>query len=379
MNALIISGVAISIFLLSLLLGKKKKLEADKFLIIYLVFFVISQTYFYLESFDFLQHSPWMLLGKGLYLLGGPMFFYYVYSLTTSKTISTALFFLTGLPFLSYTFHFLYLYFTGFHENEMEIRNGVLYVNEQLPVTWSFFTLLFLLSDPFYLIWFYWLLRKYKQRTLQSLSNTERINLSWLNCLFYVWGVSAIVLFPLTLLSLSGNWIPYSFIAVLLQIDYVIFIFIVGYFGFKQAVVFTDIEFDAAPLKLDEKYLPYERSGLSEDQAIVHHHKLLMVMKEQKPYLNGELTAQELSVQLGISPNHLSQVLNQQQEQNFFDFINSYRLEEVKQKMQDQQYRKYTLLAIALESGFNSKTSFNTLFKKATGYTPSQYYKSVNR
>jgi len=102
-------------------------------------------------------------------------------------------------------------------------------------------------------------------------------------------------------------------------------------------------------------------------------------MQEKKPYLNGELTAGELSKLLGISVNHLSQVLNKEQKQNFFDFINSYRIKDVLLKMEDPSNAHLTLLALALDSGFNSKTSFNTIFKKVTNQTPSQYYKSLKR
>ena len=100
-------------------------------------------------------------------------------------------------------------------------------------------------------------------------------------------------------------------------------------------------------------------------------------MTDQKPYLDGELTAGALSQALGISINHLSQVLNQEQHQNFFDFINSYRVKEVIEKMKDPGNRHLTLLALALDSGFNSKTSFNTVFKKVTHQTPSQFYKML--
>ena len=100
-------------------------------------------------------------------------------------------------------------------------------------------------------------------------------------------------------------------------------------------------------------------------------------MKTERLYLNGELTAQELAQQLGVTPNHLSQVINQVEGKNFFDFVNSYRIEEVKNRMADSRSKSMTLLALALESGFNSKTSFNMVFKKMTGQTPSQYYKAL--
>jgi AraC-like DNA-binding protein len=378
MNTIIIAGVAIGIFLLSLLLGKKPKLRADKFLIAYLTFFVVTQSYFYLEEYDFLQKSVWMLLGKGLYLLGGPLFFYYVYSITTSKAISVKLYFFTLLPFLIYAVHFLYHYWIGFDETTISIQNGVLYKNGEVPITWGFFTILFLLSDPFYLIWFFVLLKRYRLQTLESLSSVERINLNWLQSLFYVWAISAIILFPLMALSISGKWIPFFVLELLLQIAYVVFIFMVGYFGFKQTTVFRITEFDHENSRVTGKQVSYERSGLTGEQANVYHDQLLKLMEEQKPYLNGELNAKDLAQALRISPNHLSQVLNQKQEQNFFDFINSYRVLEFKRRVHKSQSRNLTLLAIALESGFNSKTSFNTTFKKITGKTPSQYYRSID-
>jgi AraC-like DNA-binding protein len=101
-------------------------------------------------------------------------------------------------------------------------------------------------------------------------------------------------------------------------------------------------------------------------------------MEEKKPWLNGELTAGQLSQLLGISVNHLSQVLNKEQHQNFFDFINSYRVSEVIRRMGDNGNSHLTLLAIALDSGFNSKTSFNTVFKKVTNQTPSHYCKALH-
>lgn len=361
------------------MLGKKNKHHADKFLILYLAFSVVNQVYSYFESYDFIQHSTWMLLGKGVFLLSGPFFFYYVYALTTAKSLSTKGYILTLLPFLSYFFHFLYFYWIGFNGKELEAKNGLLYVNGELSITWTFFIVLFLLTDPFYLIWFYWLLKKYKTRVMQSLSNTDRINLNWLSTLFYIWAAIALILFPVAVLSLGRSWISHSWVDLILQISYVVFIFILGYYGFRQTTVFSDLEIYAQSDKSENKNVSYERSGLSQEQASAYHQQLLVIMKEKKPYLDGELTAQNLSEALGISANYLSQILNKEQKQNFFDFINHYRVEEVKDRMMNPNYKNLTLLAIALDSGFNSKTSFNTIFKKITGKTPSQHYKSLPR
>jgi len=80
---------------------------------------------------------------------------------------------------------------------------------------------------------------------------------------------------------------------------------------------------------------------------------------------------------LQISTNHLSQVINENLDKNFFDFVNGYRVEMVKQKMKDPSNKNYTLLSLAYDCGFNSKSSFNAIFKKYTGSTPSQYLNTI--
>lgn len=98
-------------------------------------------------------------------------------------------------------------------------------------------------------------------------------------------------------------------------------------------------------------------------------------MEEEKPYLNGKLSLKDVAQYVDISVNHLSQVINEQLHKSFFDFINTYRVEEVKRLLNESRHEQLTLLAVAYDSGFNSKSSFNSIFKKITGVTPSQYLK----
>jgi len=375
MEVLIISGIAIGFFLLILLLGKKNKLRADRFLVIYLSFFIFNHGYSYLELSGALDASPWMILGKGFYLLGAPLFFYYIYALTREKPLNLKVYGFTLLPFLLYAITFFYYYLKGFDET-IQVRSGLLYINNELSAIWTGFVILFHLSDPFYIAWFYFLLREYKEKINTSLSFTDHIHLNWLNVLFYVWIFSAVILFPFSILSIGLRWIPITLLQALLQLSNVIFIFIAGYYGFRQTSVFSDLV--VIPERNKEiNSSAYQRSGLTKEQATEYHARLLALMSQKKPYLNGELSAHDLAKELTISINHLSQVLNQEQKQNFFDFVNSYRVKEVQEKMTTSQFDNYTLLAIALESGFNSKTSFNTIFKKFTHQTPSRYYQMV--
>ncbi|MEQ9412441.1 MAG: helix-turn-helix domain-containing protein [Cyclobacteriaceae bacterium] len=376
MSSLIVAGTVLIILLLSVMLGKKNKLFADQFLILYLVFAAIWHAYNYVEYLGLLQESYWMLMGKGFYLLHGPFFFLYVYALITQKSLQAKHYVILFLPFISYGLHFLYYYFFVFDKVALSITDGLLYVNGEVSVSWLIFAVLFLIIDPIFLIIYYYLLSAYKKGLLDSVSNTDQINLQWLYVLFYLWLAISVILVPFASLTLGSGWFSTDLLNLLIEIVSVAFYFVLGYYGFKQTTIFTNLELnEVLPLKGSSGN--YERSGLSASQARDYHRQLLRLMEEKKPYLKGELTASELSKSLGISVNHLSQVLNKEQKQNFFDFINSYRVKEVLLKMEDSGNSHLTLLALALDSGFNSKTSFNTIFKKVTSQTPSQYYKSI--
>jgi AraC-like DNA-binding protein len=96
-------------------------------------------------------------------------------------------------------------------------------------------------------------------------------------------------------------------------------------------------------------------------------------MVTEKPYLDANLSLPELADKLEIPSHHLSRVINEQFGVNFFDFVNQYRVEEVKSKIGNPEFENLSLLGIAFDSGFNTKSAFNRVFKKMTGFTPSEY------
>lgn len=375
MSAIIVSGIVLTILLLSLVISKRNKLYADKFLILYLLFSIITQLYFYINYHNLLEQSAWLLLVKGVYLLNAPLFFFYVYALVKQKSLSWHVSLLTLAPFFGYCLMFFYYYLHGFKGNKIGFENGWLHINGDLSLPWAMFAILFLLIEPFFLVWFYLLLKRYRKKLLDSVSSTESIHLTWLNTLFYIWLIIAMVLVPIGMLSIGSAWLPTDLLENLVAIGSMAFVFVMGYYGFKQTAVFSNLEL----ILPDQSIGKYTRSGLTSEEATALHKRLLELMLEKKPYLNGQLSARDLAMEVGISVNYLSQILSKKQSQHFFDFVNSYRVEEVKQKMNDAKYQRFTLLAIALESGFNSKTSFNTIFKKFTGQTPSQYYRSIEK
>lgn len=113
------------------------------------------------------------------------------------------------------------------------------------------------------------------------------------------------------------------------------------------------------------------------DKTIAYHQSLIQLMEDQKLYLDQELSLQTMADKLGLSCGYLSQIINQHEEMNFFDFVNGYRVEAVKSKILDPKFDHLNFLGIAHDSGFKSKSTFNLAFKKLTGQTPSAFKKSI--
>ncbi|GAB5409829.1 MAG: hypothetical protein BalsKO_21940 [Balneolaceae bacterium] len=140
-------------------------------------------------------------------------------------------------------------------------------------------------------------------------------------------------------------------------------IFSIGYYTIQAPEIFY-------PLKKREKEESPKNQILNLEVYIA---KIEKVMKEEKPYLNPKLKIAELASFCDIQSHLMSRIINEYYEKNFFDFINAYRVEEFIGKINEENLSQFTLLKLAFESGFNSKTTFNTSFKKYKGKTPKEY------
>ena len=129
--------------------------------------------------------------------------------------------------------------------------------------------------------------------------------------------------------------------------------------------------------KLSTNKRKYQKSLFNKKQLKEYRENLDRLMLEEEPYIDPNLTLPILAEMMEIPSNHLSQLLNEGYGKNFADFVNSYRLEAFKAKVADKSQRHLTILALAYDSGFNSKTVFNTYFKKTMGTTPSAYWKKI--
>jgi AraC-like DNA-binding protein len=245
-----------------------------------------------------------------------------------------------------------------------------------------FFSLRIIYSASFFLsitiysaLTFYEIVRH--QKNLKNLVSytSGKITLNWLKIISISFYTAYFVFFVLGGLSIIGNFIPFDPYFVIFG-SIALFSFAYSFYGIKQPVIFGEaVKQNGNNVKETEKYL---KSGLKEHQAEKYLQKLIAYMELQKPYLDRDLTIHDVSKMTGIQRHYITQVLNEKFKRNFFTFINEYRVKEVIERFSEVKYNNYTILAIAFDAGFNSKTTFNSIFKSQTGLTPSEYREKIS-
>ncbi len=124
--------------------------------------------------------------------------------------------------------------------------------------------------------------------------------------------------------------------------------------------------------------IKYAKSNLTQEQSDEIKSKLEAYMKKHEPYLNSQLRIKDLADETHISSHQISQVLNESFQQNFYEFVNMYRVNKAKKLLADPKNESLTYSAIGFDAGFNSKTTFYSAFKKVTGTTPAQYKEKIS-
>jgi AraC-like DNA-binding protein/TRAP-type C4-dicarboxylate transport system permease small subunit len=232
--------------------------------------------------------------------------------------------------------------------------------------------------------------KKHLQQAENTLSTLDSVQLKWIQ--YVIYGVLLVwITGLLSQLMVQSGGLQTIHEDILVNISVSILVIVLGYYGIRQTPVF--ISFSAPAEKISyvaptEKAayaatedstlaIKYQRSGLNSGKSQLYADSIAAYMQHHKPYTDPELSLTSLAEQLSLSPNHLSQILNEQFGKNFWDFVNEYRVKQVIGDLHEGMHKKHTLLAIALDAGFNSKASFNRAFKKFTGETPSGYLKKM--
>lgn len=222
-----------------------------------------------------------------------------------------------------------------------------------------------------YLVLGFLRLAKHGRNIREQFSLIEHISLRWLRNLLLAIGI----LWVLYAIALAyGGAGP---VEQLLNVVIVVVVYTLGYMGMRQPDIFKQQDRrEEVTSDVDERTSDkpkYERSALDAEMSAALLEELQTVMLDERPYLDAKLTLSQLAERLGISTNYLSQIINQQTSSNFFDYINSHRVEAAKQILADPDKARLSVLAIAMDAGFNSKSAFYSAFKQHAHMTPSQF------
>ena len=322
----------------------------------------------------YIQNPSLVGWGICLPLLFGPLLYLYTQSVLYKDFRLSARRWIHLFPFLLFFIVSESRFLLLSREIQLSILQHV--VDRKIPVVFYWSSGLIFLQFFLYIAASLRLINRYKKIASDKFSDQQRINVSWL--------FSTIIFFTCCMIIAVGNGFigltPFAryYYFVLTIIILLMFVFInrVLLKALKRPEIFSGIKEEEWTQPANGHIAPkYQGSTLIEEDKKRIADQILQHMQTSKPYLEPELTLEQLAGQLSLRPRILSRVINESMQQTFFDFINRYRIEEAKRLLTNPKDKKITVLEVLYEVGFNSKSSFNTLFKKHTGLTPSEFKK----
>lgn len=237
------------------------------------------------------------------------------------------------------------------------------------PLTYRIIGILIPVHGVIYVVLTFINLKEINLKLKTAYSRIEDAEIRWMHIIVYgsamVW-IMVIIAYSLDLMT-AGKFYGEAIIYISLSV----FIFVLSINSYKQP---------QRQIKGDEPEIvsgSYKKSGLSPEFAKEQLDKLLQCLEDEKLYTQNNLSLRDLADKLEISTHNLSEIINSGLNKNFYDLINGYRIEEVKRLIENDKEARYSIIALAFDAGFSSKTTFNTLFKKFCKMTPSEYRNSI--
>lgn len=368
MDTILYIGITQAFFIALIIFTKESKQLSDKFMGLWLLIIALE-----LIS-GLIEEKTGMIPSIPIVpFLFGPIMFFYVKTIIGEKDKILRKDWLHFVPFIIVFLISIILI------GDKDFNTSNILETDSFLLLRVFIGVSFVSSIIIYTIIVFINLRKYSQNIKNVFSFTsEKNTLNWVKIL-----IIGFALLPIsTIIHGIGHVIIDKPVASgnygILRLEYIgftVFIFLYSYFGIKQPTLFSNQKELNQPD--DNNTTKYERSGLKEEAAQQYLKQLINYIELEKPYLNGTLNIQDIASKLDIPRHYLTQIINEKLGKNFYTFINEYRVEEFKKRISAKNNQHITLLGIAYDSGFNSKSSFNIVFKNITGMTPSQYENTI--
>lgn len=386
MQVILIIGAAQALFFSLLLINKKKGKLHDKILAAWLAIMALHLGFAYWLFLKKITYLNYVGYDAGIIVLYYSLMYVYARSVISGLEQIKKAWALHLLPCLlvyAISIPFIRL-------DEME-KSSVLTQNLS-PLILSSLVLAIAFSIA-YLIAVFRLINKHDVDIKKTFSFDDTINLLWLKKLamvltgiwfFFLLAVGYV--YYLKLSSTGGSIQLYSNLDLIGYCLFSLFIYLLGFFGYRQGNIFSHkLSGTGEKASVQDKPLtPSKAMAIPETPENEHRdvqflRRLDEYMSSEKPYLNSTLSLYQLARQLKVSSHYLSHILNNRLHKNFYEYVNHHRIDEVKRRIASDHHAKYTILAIALDCGFNSKATFNRTFKNYTGYTPSQFQQELSR
>lgn len=365
-------GIGALMFLL--LLFKRNKEQGDPFFLGWILVTLGQIAFYEVTIYRYPMTNVLAILAFGLPLLGAPLLFLYIRSLTGhANTPRTLLTHLGVYPMYVLSFFFL-------QQKEgitLSAVNGFFEPTIQSPWWMFYYAVPLAISGFVYCTWDLVLLHNHQARIRHFFSFGERVNLKWVsyivNAYFLLFVITSFLVFGAVQFQLFPTERAFTLVGISLSLMLVAF----GFYGFRQTAIFSNEEVYVVSHSFskssEDAKAAYAKSGLTPEKTKILAERLSTHMQTSKPFLNEDLSLSKLAETSGISRPHLSQIINQEYQVNFYDFINRYRIEEAKQRLLDDRHSHLSVLGIAFDCGFKSKSSFNRYFKKYCGISPSEF------
>jgi AraC-like DNA-binding protein len=354
------------VLLAIVLFARKENHTANKILAVAMGCLSVDLTTAVYYSKGWYIHYPHLMgIAYPFPLLYGPLFYLYAAFVSNKMDRFRKLDWLHFLPAaVVYTLSLPVLFYSG--EDKIIFVKNMMHGNP--PPLFAFFGAIIPIQGLLYTIFTIKIVKVYNRKIKDEFSNIDLINLNWLRhitiAMIFIWSIVAIlfIIRSTTEFRAGTDW--------LIQLSISILIYSIGYKALQQPEIFLNPSVPANDTSNSEKY---QRSGLSDELAEEIKLKLQSLMAVEKLYLDIDLTLQKLADRMKISNHNLSEVINSRLNLSYYDFINSHRVEEFKNRIANPENDKFNMLSIAFDSGFKSKGTFNSIFKKLTGMTPSEY------